>query len=112
MEQQALPASMVVIGVGYVGLEQAEFWAHLGVQVTLVGRFAPHAEPEIAQVLRGVFADDGIQVVEQCAVEVEATPDGVLIRTGSFAEVTGKQLLIGRGRFADTGELGLDAAAI
>jgi mercuric reductase len=112
MEQQALPASMVVMGGGYVGLEQAQLWAHLGVQVTLVGRLAPHAEPEIAQVLRGVFADDGIQVVEQRAVEVEATPDGVLVRTGSGAEVTGQRLLVATGRFADTGGLGLHTAGI
>jgi mercuric reductase len=112
MEQQALPASMVVMGGGYVGLEQAQLWAHLGVEVTLVGRFAPHAEPEIAAVLRGVFADDGIQLVEQRAVEVEATPDGVLVRTSRGAEVTGERLLVATGRFADTGDLGLDAAGI
>ncbi|HWB36603.1 MAG TPA: FAD-dependent oxidoreductase, partial [Rugosimonospora sp.] len=48
MEQRDLPASMVVVGGGYVGLEQAQLWAHLGVEVTLVGRFAPHTEPEVA----------------------------------------------------------------
>ncbi|WP_034229707.1 FAD-dependent oxidoreductase, partial [Actinotalea ferrariae] len=29
MEQRDLPASMVVVGGGYVGLEQAQLWAHL-----------------------------------------------------------------------------------
>ena len=33
MEQQDLPASTVVVGGGYVGLEQAQLWAHLGVEV-------------------------------------------------------------------------------
>jgi len=112
MEQQALPVSMVVIGGGPVGLEQAQLWAHFGVQVTLVGRFAPHAEPEIAEVLRGVFADDGIQLVEERAVEIEATPEGVLVRAGRAAEVTGQRLLVATGRFADTGDLALDAAGI
>ncbi len=41
----------VVPGAGYVGLEQAQLFAHLGVPVTVVGRFAPHSEPEIAAVL-------------------------------------------------------------
>ena len=45
MEQQSLPTSMIVLGGGYVGLEQAQLWARLGTQVTLVGRFAPYAEP-------------------------------------------------------------------
>jgi mercuric reductase len=113
MEQQSLPTSMVVLGGGYVGLEQAQLWAHLGVQVTLVGRFAPHAEPEIAEVLRGVFADDGIAVVEERGVAVERTAGGgVLVRTSSGLELTGDRLLVATGRFADTGDLGLDAAGV
>ena len=111
MEQQALPASMVVVGGGYVGLEQAQLWAHLGVHVTLVGRFA-HTEPEVADVLRGVFADDGIAVVEQRAVAIERTADGVTVRTADGTEVTGERLLVATGRFADTGDLGLHAAGV
>jgi mercuric reductase len=112
MEQQSLPASMVVIGGGYVGLEQAQLWAHLGVRVTLVGRFAPHAEPEVAEVLRAVFADDGIDVVEQRAVAVEPKGDGVRLRTDGGLDVTAERLLVATGRFADTGDLGLDAAGV
>ncbi len=112
MEQQSLPESMVVLGGGYVGLEQAQLFAHLGVRVTVVGRFAPHTEPEIAQVLRQVFIDEGITVVEERGVAVAKTGDDVLVRTSSGAEVTGQRLLVATGRFADTGDLGLDAAGV
>ena len=112
MEQQSLPASMVVIGGGYVGLEQAQLWAHLGVQVTVVGRFAPHTEPEIADVLRRVFADDGIGVIEERAVSVERTPNGVRVRTAGGTKVSAERLLVATGRFADTADLGLDAAGV
>ncbi len=112
MELQALPASMVVMGGGYVGLEQAQLWAHLGVQVTLVGRFAPHTEPEIADVLRGVFADDGIEVLEERAAVIEATSDGVLVTTSGGRHATGERLLIATGRYPDTGDLGLQAAGV
>ena len=112
MELKALPVSMVVLGGGYVGLEQAQLWAHLGVQVTLVGRFAPHAEPEIAAVLRGVFADDGITVIEERATEVANTAGGVLVTTGGGQQVTSERLLVATGRFADTGDLGLEAAGV
>ena len=113
MEQQALPASMIVLGGGYVGLEQAQLWAHLGVQVTLVGRFAPHAEPETAEVLRGVFADDGIAVVEERGVAVERTTEGgVRVRTSSGRAIDGDRLLVATGRYADTGDLGLQAAGV
>ncbi len=112
MEQQSLPESMLVLGGGYVGLEQAQLFAHLGVRVTLVGRFAPHTEPEIAGVLRSAFAEEGIAVIEERGVAVSKTDDGVLVRTSSGAEVTGQRLLVATGRFADTGDLGLDAAGV
>ena len=112
MEQQVLPASLVVLGGGPVGLEQAQLWAHLGTEVTLVGRVAPSAEPEIADVLRRVFADDGIRVVEQRAVAAERTGGGVRVRTGDGVEVTADRLLVATGRWADTDGLGLDAAGI
>ncbi len=112
MEQQDLPGSMVVVGAGYVGLEQAQLWAHLGARVTLVGRFAPHSEPEVAEVLRGVFADDGITVVEDRAVAVAHTADCVRVRTEGGLGVSGERLLIATGRSAETHGLGLPAAGI
>ncbi|HWH28640.1 MAG TPA: mercury(II) reductase [Mycobacteriales bacterium] len=112
MELTQLPASMVVIGGGYVGLEQAQLWSHLGVSVTVVGRLAPHTEPEVADVLREVFADDGIDVVQDRAVAVEPTGGGVLVRTASGAAVAAERLLVATGRYADTGDLGLDAAGV
>ncbi len=112
MEMQVLPASLVVIGGGYVGLEQAQLWAHLGVQVTLVGRVAPHAEPEIADVLRRVFADDGITVIEQRAAGVEATAEGIQVTTGSGRQALAERLLVATGRSADTTDLGLDQAGV
>jgi mercuric reductase len=112
MELQDLPSSLVVLGAGYVGLEQAQLWAQLGVDVTIVGRFAPHAEPEMAAVLRAAFASEGIDVVEQRAVAVAAAAAGVLVRTSSGAEVVAERLLVATGRIAETGSLGLEAAGV
>lgn len=113
MEMQTLPASMVVIGGGYVGLEQAQLWGHLGVEVTLIGRVAPHTEPEIADVLRGVFADDGITVIEQRATRVDAGENGVAeVTTDGGQQATGERLLVATGRSANTADLGLDLAGV
>lgn len=54
MELTELPESLVVIGGGYVGVEQAQLFAHLGARVSVIGRLTPRAEPEIATVVRGV----------------------------------------------------------
>ena len=113
MEQSDLPQSMVVLGAGYVGLEQAQLFAHLGVDVTILGRFAPHAEPELADVLRRVFADDCVTVIEQRATAVTATAGGaVQVVTADGGMVTAQRLLVATGRVANTAGLGLDAAAV
>jgi mercuric reductase len=113
MEQTQLPESMIVLGGGYVGLEQAQLWSQLGVAVTLIGRFAPHTEPELAAILKDVFTGDGITVVEQRATAVAATDDGrVQVSTGDGHTVTASRLLVATGRGPNTEGLGLDSAGV
>lgn len=112
MEQKSLPTSMVVIGGGYVGMEQAQLWAYAGVKVTLVGRVAPSSEPELAEVLRSVFAEDGIEVVEEHAIDVDGQADLVTVRTESGATVSAERLLVATGRRPRTDGLALDRAGV
>jgi mercuric reductase len=112
MELTVVPQSLVVIGGGYVGMEQAQLFAYLGAEVTVVGRLAPHAEPELADELRGVFAEDGITVVEERAAAVSGTGDGTTVTTTSGRLVRGQRLLVATGRRAQTDGLGLDAAGV
>ena len=106
---------LVVIGGGYVGMEQAQLFAHLGTRVSVVGRLAPHAEPELAQRLREVFTDDGITVVEERATTVarEPGPAGeVVVTTDSGEQVRGAQVLVATGRLPRTDGLNLAAAGV
>lgn len=113
MEQQSLPESLVVIGGGYVGMEQAQLFAHLGSAVTVIGRLAPHIEPELRAVMKGVLADDGINVVEEHAARVQTTDDGrVRVTTTSGEHITAHRLLVATGRRAETSALDLPAAGV
>lgn len=112
MAQTELPESMIVLGAGYVGLEQSQLWSQLGVHVTLVGRFAPYTEPELAALLKDVFTADGITVVEQRATAVASTAGGVDVTTDSGQTVTAQRLLVATGRRPNTDDLGLDAAGV
>lgn len=112
MEQKELPESMVVVGAGYVGVEQAQLFAHLGTAVTIVGRLVPGAEPELAGTLAEVFADDGITVVEERAASVAHAGDGVVVTTEAGTLVRAQKLLVATGRRPRTAALGLDAAGV
>jgi len=112
MELRQLPESLVVIGAGYVGMEQAQLFAHLGSRVTLVGRLAPYTEPELAEVMRRVFAEDGITVVEGRAVAAEETDGVVAVTTASGARIEGQRVLVATGRRPDTEAMGLRAGGI
>lgn len=112
MEQTELPESLVVIGGGYVGMEQAQLFAHLGARVTLLGRLAPAAEPEVADALRAVFADDGITVIEDRAVAAATVHGQVEVLTRGGQRASGARLLVATGRSPRTAGLDLDAAGV
>ncbi len=112
MELTVLPESLVVVGAGYVGMEQAQLFAHLGTDVTVVGRLAPRAEPELADLLAGVFADDGLTVVQERATAVAPGAGGVVVTTASGRQVRGQRLLLATGRRPRADGLGLDVAGV
>jgi mercuric reductase len=112
MEQSDLPESLLVVGGGYVGMEQAQLFAHLGTRVTLIGRLAPRAEPELAAALRKVFVDDGITVAAEHATAVHATAGGIEVVTATGRRLSGQRLLVATGRRPRTGGLNLHAAGV
>ncbi len=112
MELSELPRSLVVIGGGYVGMEQAQLFAHLGTKVTVIGRLAPRAEPELASRLRQVFLDDGITVVKDRAASLEADQNGIVVVTDVGRRVPGERVLVATGRGPRTDGLNLEAAGV
>ncbi|MHA7278054.1 mercury(II) reductase [Arthrobacter sp. Hz1] len=112
MELTSLPQSLIVIGGGYVGLEQGQLFAQLGSTVTIIGRIAPAAEPEMATILRAALTDAGISIVEEHAVSVSAANKGITVSTCSGRVLPAEKLLIATGRAARTDGLNLDAAGV
>jgi mercuric reductase len=113
MELDHLPASMIVLGGGYVGMEQAQLFAHLGTRVTVLVRseLARREEPEIAAGVRDAFAADGIDVVE--GLEVTAVRDaGQVVVITDRGEFRAEQLLVATGRRPRTDGLALDAVGV
>ncbi|WP_306233781.1 mercury(II) reductase [Agrococcus beijingensis] len=112
MELTELPTSLVVIGGGYVGMEQAQLFARLGVAVSIVGRLAPHAEPELSSELRDAFRSEGITVIEDRAISFARRHSAVEVSTRSGRTVVAERVLVATGRVPRSDQLDLVAAGI
>ncbi|MCA4135460.1 mercury(II) reductase [Arthrobacter sp. M4] len=120
MELDEVPETMLILGGGYVALEQAQLFSRLGSRVTMLvrSRLTSQEEPEVSKALAGVFADEGIRVIRRATVDSvnldEAT--GGVIATASVAggkEVfRASRLLVATGRRPVTEGLNLDAVGV
>lgn len=114
LELERLPESMLVLGGGYIGLEQAQLFARLGTQVTVIARsqLASAEEPEVSQALERVFADEGITVHHESRIAVLRRENDAVIATvdslDGRREVRAEQLLVATGRRPVTAGLGLE----
>jgi mercuric reductase len=112
MAQTEVPKRLVTIGGGFVGLEQSQLFSRLGAEVTIVGRLAPRAEPELASRLRRVFLAEAITVVNGRAAEVETDGKTAVVTTDGGDTVTADAILVATGRRARTETLDVEAAGL
>ena len=114
LELEELPASLIVIGAGYIGCELAQMFARAGVQVTIVcrSRLLPASEPEISDALTGYFRDEGITVHDGISYKsVKETENGIALdldKDGSTETIEAEKILVSTGRRANTHGLGLE----
>jgi len=117
--QEKLPASVVVIGAGAMGLEFASMWNGYGAAVTLVEmlpQLAPTEDAEVAQELTKAFGKEGIQSLTGTKVEgIERTAVGVKVRVAGPAGpqvLEAEQAMVATGFRPNTEGLGLEKAGV
>ena len=121
LELEQVPARMVVIGGGYIGLELGSVWKRLGADVTVVeflDRLVPGMDAEIAKAFERVLGKQGIKFKLGTKVS-GATLDGDTVRLtlepakgGESATLEADVVLVAIGRRAFTDELGLDEIGV
>lgn len=115
-----LPERLVVVGAGPIALELGQALGRLGSRVTMIevqADLLPDAEPELASMLGGFLADEGLEILTGTTIErVSATDDGgvsvVTSRDGVRREVTGDALLVATGRAPNVDPLDLAAGGV
>jgi pyruvate/2-oxoglutarate dehydrogenase complex dihydrolipoamide dehydrogenase (E3) component len=111
-----VPARLVVLGGGVVGVELAQAWSTLGSQVTvieavdrLIAREEEFASEQVEESLRerGVDVRTGVK-----AVAVRAHEGDVEVELESGGSVRGDELLVAIGRSLNTAEIGLETIGL
>ena len=112
MELLEVPERLVTIGGGFVGVEQSQLFARLGSTVTIIGRLAPRAEPELASRLHKILVEEGIAVISGRATSVQQLGDTKVVQTDIGTTVEGNAILVATGRTARINGLNLEAAGV
>ena len=120
LELGRLPAHLVVVGGGYVGVELAQAFRRLGSAVTIL-EYGPQLlgreDPDVAAAVRELFEQEGIEVMtgaETTAVEGRSGERVRLTVKSPAGESTleGSDLLVAAGRVPNTRGIGLEEAGI
>jgi len=114
------PRHLLVLGGGYVGLEMAQAFHHLGSAVTIVeqgSQLAGREDPDVADAVLGLFRDDGITVHLNTTVATVTGSSGkqVSLRLSSGGDeltLEGSDLLVAAGRVPQTAGIGLEHTGI
>jgi len=107
MEMKTLPASMAVIGGGYIAAEFGHFFAALGSKVTIIARnprFLPEEEPEVSELARREMGRHMAILTDHEVLEARLGKGGkkTLVaaerKTGKEVVVEAEELLVAAGR--------------
>ncbi|WP_091433112.1 dihydrolipoyl dehydrogenase family protein [Micromonospora yangpuensis] len=116
IEVEELPASLLSLGGGAIGLELAQVFARFGVQVTVLERserVLAVEEPESSEVAAAALRADGVTIETGVGAE-RVSHDGqhFTVHAAGGAEFTAERLLVVTGRRAHLAELGLDTVGM
>ena len=111
-----IPASLVVLGGGAVGVELAQFFRRMGSEVTLVeinAHVLARLDADAGTLLASRFEEDGIRVLVDARVEsVESSGAGVQVHVASGEALDAERLLVATGRRPTVAGLGLETLGV
>jgi pyruvate/2-oxoglutarate dehydrogenase complex dihydrolipoamide dehydrogenase (E3) component len=112
-----LPAHLIVVGGGYVGLEMAQAFRRLGSAVTMIERgprLVAREDEDVATAIQDLFIAEGIDLAmgaEIFAVEGRSG-DHVTVALSDGRRLSGSHLLVAAGREPMTRDIGLEVAGV
>jgi pyruvate/2-oxoglutarate dehydrogenase complex dihydrolipoamide dehydrogenase (E3) component len=120
LDLDRLPARLMVLGGGYVGLELAQAMRRLGSEVTVVernGALIHREDRDVTEAIEALFRDERIAVSTATTVRHVEGVSGESVRLhatrgGAEIAIEGTHLLVAGGRTPNTDGIGLDVAGV
>jgi pyruvate/2-oxoglutarate dehydrogenase complex dihydrolipoamide dehydrogenase (E3) component len=113
---KAVPARLVIMGGGVVGVEMAQAYSSLGAQVALIEgerRLLPREEEFACEQVTDALAEIGVDIrTGQKARRIERDADAVRVTLGDGSTVVGDELLVAVGRTPQVEGLGLETVGL
>lgn len=120
LDQDEFPASLLILGGGYIGIEFAQMFARFGSRVTVVemlDEIINKEDRDIIARVRQLVQDEGIELHTGWAVK-SVRRDGVKKvarienKAGESREITVDEVFVASGRRGNTEDLGLEAIGV
>lgn len=109
---ETLPARLIIVGAGPVGIELAQALQRLGAQVTVIGKqVLPRLDREAAALVAAALAREGVRFVEALATDAAVEGAEVAVRAGGQV-LRADRLLLAAGRAPNVAGLGLEQAGV
>ena len=120
MVPESMPASLLVVGSGAIGMEFASFYHDLGAEVTVVemeSRILPVEDEEISAQARKQFERQGIQIVTSATVaELDRGENGVVAKVEREGEetlsVSAERVILAVGIVGNVEDLGFETTGV
>jgi mercuric reductase len=115
LDLEELPASMLVVGAGPVGLELGQAFARFGTRVTIVDRgdrVAPRADEDASGELGAALDDEGIELILGAGVDSFAREGTATVAQVGTRRLRVDTVLLASGRRANIEGLALDAVGV
>ena len=113
---ETVPARLVILGGGVVGVEMAQAFSSFGSQVTIIEggpRLLAREEPFAAEQVTEALRNAGVDVrLGTKAVAVRRDGDGVTVELDDGSSATGDELLVAVGRRPPTIAFGLETVGL
>ena len=120
LELESLPASIIIVGAGVIGVEWASMLADFGVEVTIVEyekQILPTEDSAIAKEMKRLLKKKGIKILTEASVIPNTVEKADMTNiqvdhNNKRTTLTAEKILVAVGRAANTAQIGVENTEI